>query len=95
MQTAEPRVVYVLVALTALHFNNGLLALLGGSHVEKDSHCTPINQSDYFLDVLHPGDVLIWRGDLKYRLSPNGGGRSVRDETHTLASGTLANKSSR
>ena len=94
-QTAEPKVVYVLVALTALHFNNGLFALLRGSHGENFTHCTPINQRDLFLDVLHPGDVLIWRGDMKYFLSRNGGGRSVRDEIDTLASKILANKSSR
>ena len=32
---------------------------------------------------------------MKYFLSRNGGGRSVRDEIDTLASKTLANKSSR
>ena len=95
MQTANPNVVYVLVALTALHFNNGLFALLRGSHGEKDPHCMPTNQWDCFQDVLHPGDVLIWRGDMKYFLSPHGGGRSVRDGIDTLALGTLADESSR
>ena len=95
MQTASPEVLYVMVALTALDFNNGLFTLLGGSHGNKDPHCTPMNQWDRVQDVLHPGDALIWRGDLKYLLSPYGGGRCVRHETDTLASSTLANKSFR
>ena len=95
MQTANPKVLYVTVALTALEFRNGLFTLLGGSHANKDPRCTPMNQWDRVQNVLHPGDVLIWRGDLKYLLSPHGGGRCVRDETDTFASGTMANEISR
>lgn len=93
MQTANPKVLYVMVALTALDFKNGLLTLLGGSHANKDPRCTPMNQWDRVQNVLHPGDVLIWRGDLKYLLSPHGGGRCVGDEIDTLASWTSTNQS--
>ena len=94
-QTARPEFVYVMVALTALHFNNGLITLLAGSHGNKALNRTPVKRWQPFQDVLHPGDALIWRGDLNYMLSPHGGGRSVRDEIDTLASRTFAYKSCR
>ena len=94
-QTAHPELVYVMVALTALHYNNGLITLLAGSHGNKALNRTPVKHWDAFQDVLHSGDALVWRGDLNYMLSRHGGGRSVRDETDTLASRTFANNNCR
>ena len=95
IQTANPNMLYVMVALTALDSKNGLFTILGGSHGSKDPHYTPMNQWDHVQEVLDPGDAVIWRGDLKYLLSPHGGGRCVRAEIDTLASRTLANKNCR
>ncbi|KAK0508700.1 hypothetical protein JMJ35_008976 [Cladonia borealis] len=81
VRTARPELVYVMVALTALHFNNGLITLLAGSHGNKALNRTPVNKWDPFQDVLHPGDALIWRGDLNWLTSPHGGGRAVRDKS--------------
>ena len=94
-QTAHPELVYVMVALTALHYSNGLITLLAGSHGNKALNRTPVKHWDAFQDVLHPGDALIWRGDLNYMLSRHGGGRSVRNISGTWASRTFANENCR
>lgn len=78
VQAANPGVLYVIVALTALEFRNGLFTLLGGSHANKNPRCTPVDQWNRVQNELHPGDALIWRGDLNYLLSPYGGGKCVR-----------------
>ena len=84
VQTADPQLLYVMVALTALDFGNGLFTLLGGSHANKKLYCTPMDQWNRVQETLHPGDALVWRGDLRYLLSPHGGGKCVRDAIYSL-----------
>ena len=84
VQTADPQLLYVMVALTALDFGNGLFTLLGGSHANKKLYCTPMDQWNRVQETLHPGDALVWRGDLRYLLSPHGGGKCVRDAIDSL-----------
>ena len=91
MQAAQRQWLYVVVALTDLNFENGLYELLGGSHANKKPGRTFMDHWNPVRNELNPGDALIWRGDLLYLLSPNGGGKYVRDEIHTLAWRTLAN----
>ena len=91
VQIGKHELLYVIVALTDLGHGNGLHELLGGSHASRHPRHTPEKHWNYVRTELNPGDALIWRGDLLYMLSPKGGGKSVRDEIHTLASRTLAN----
>lgn len=91
LQAAKSGVLYVIVALTALEFRNGLFTFLGGSHANKNPRYTPMEQWNHVQNALDPGDALIWRGDLNYLLSPYGGGKYVRNEIDILVSRTLAN----
>ena len=79
VHVGNKNVLYVTVALTPLAAENGLYTLLGGSHDKKNPRFTPVDLWDEVQVTLEPGDALIWRGDLKYLLSPGGGGRFVRE----------------
>ena len=66
--------IYVHVALTELSPENGFYTILRGSHQTRHPSLTPVD--DWILSpiTLLAGDALVWRGDLSYLLSSNGGG---------------------
>lgn len=65
---------YVQIALTDLSPENGFYTVLRGSHQTKHPGLTPVEDWMYTPITLQEGDAFIWRGDLSYLLSSNGGG---------------------
>ena len=74
LHTGHGNIVYVHIALTRLSPETGFYDILKGSHRPNHPSLTPVNQWRRTPISLHPGDVFIWRGDLSYFTSPNGGG---------------------
>lgn len=67
--------VYVHIALTKLSPETGFYNILRGSHRTKHPSLTRVNDWSHTPITLEEGDAIIWRGDVSYLLSPNGGGR--------------------
>lgn len=66
--------IYVHVALTDLSPENGFYTVLRGSHQAKHPGMTPVDDWIPTPITLREGDAFVWRGDLSYLLSSNGGG---------------------
>ncbi len=71
----NPKLLYVLIALTPLKFDNGLYTFLRGSHGTKNPIHTPTGEWNTLKCDLQPGDALIYRGDIKFFFSLYGGGK--------------------
>ena len=76
LHTGSKDEIYVHIALTDLSPDNGFYTLLRGSHQTKHPGLTPVNDWIRTPIALQEGDALVWRGDLSYLLSSNGGGES-------------------
>ncbi|CAD6585727.1 MAG: hypothetical protein ASARMPRED_002292 [Alectoria sarmentosa] len=75
LHTGSKDEIYVHIALTNLSPDNGFYTLLRGSHQTKHPGLTPVNDWIRTPIDLQEGDALVWRGDLSYLLSSNGGGK--------------------
>ena len=63
------------IALTALSSENGFFNIFRGSHQAKHPTKAQISEWSPTNVTLAEGDAIVWRGDLSYLRSPNGGGK--------------------
>ena len=66
---------YVYIALTYLSQETGFYNILRGSHLGQHPAPTSVNDRIQTPVVLREGDAIVWRGDLRYLLSSNHGGK--------------------
>ena len=62
------------IALTELSSQNGFFNILRGSHQSKHPTMAQISEWSPTSVTLTEGDAIVWRGDLSYLRSSNGGG---------------------
>ena len=67
--------IYVCIALTYLSPETGFYNILRGSHLGKHPVPTSVRDRIKPAVVLREGDAIVWRGDLRYLLSSNHGGK--------------------